>query len=119
MSPEIQLTIAAGGAVLSTLVTFVIVALLIRLIGEQEDSAILCEIRLLREEVASYKDRVVNHNYIIYDHTRNAIVGDVPATVSRVGGITPFRAWHIDPKHTGEKVRVLAILTDGEQSAIF
>lgn len=120
MDPLIQITIAAIGGVSTTIITLVILAVLIRLLPEQQDLEILSEIRLLREEVKAYsRERVVNHNYIIYDHTRNAIVGDVTGTVAKDGGVTKFRPFGIDSKHAGDRVRLLAILSDGEGANIF
>lgn len=116
MDPSLQITIAAFGSVVSTLVALAIVAMLVRLLGEQQDTEILREIRLLRDEVRGYGERV--NNFIIFDHTANRIVGDVAGTVGPEGEVTKFRPFGIEG-HTGHRVRLLAILSDGKEARLF
>ena len=116
MDPSLQLAIAAFGSIASTLTALAIVAILVRLLGEQQDTEILCEIRLLREEMKEHR-RITN--YIIFDHTANRIVGDVAGTVGPEGGVTKFRPFKIEPKYKAHRVRLLAILSDGEDAHLF
>jgi len=80
---------------------------------------LLTVVGLWRGQEVRQRGYTANHNYIIYDHTRNAIIGDIPATVAKDGGVIGHRLWGIDPKYAGDRVRLLAILSDGEDSGLF
>jgi len=116
MGIETQVAIAAVGSISTVLIALVIVALLVRLIGEQEDDVILHEIRNIRKEI---KDCKTVNNYFIFDHTRNAIVGDTAGVINDQGEVTKFRKFDVDQKHRGKLVRVIVVLQDGEKSQIF
>lgn len=117
MDPSLQITVAAFGSVASAITALVIVAILVRLLGEQQDTEILREIRLLCNEVKGYGERV--NNYIVFNHTANRIVGDVAGTVGPEGEVTKFRPLQIEKKYLGHRVRLLAILSDGEDAKLF
>lgn len=84
-------------------------------VAAQERRTIIDRIEKLRKE-----NREQTKNYIIFNHTRNAIIEDALGYVTRAGKVTitgePLK---IDSKYVAREVRLLVILKDGEDAGGF
>ena len=84
--------------------------------ASKERRTIIDRIERLRKENSG---RITN-NYIIFNHTRNAVIEDALGYVTKEGGVKitgdPFK---IDPKYVAREVRLLVILKDGEDAGGF
>ena len=64
--------------------------------------------------------RTSTHNYIIFNHTRNAVIEDALGYVTEDGKVRitgdPLK---IDPKYVAKEVRLLVILKNGEDAGGF
>lgn len=78
--------------------------------ASQERRTIIDRIERLRTERAT-------NNYIIFNHTRNAVIEDALGYVTDGGKVRitgePLK---IDPKYVAREVRLLVILKDGEDA---
>lgn len=86
------------------------------LVGGQR--TLIDRIERLQRQIESSQERT--NNYIIFNHTRNAVIEDALGYVTPQGGVKITGApLKIEPKYFLKEVRLLVILKDGETAGGF
>lgn len=86
--------------------------------ASQERRTIVDRIERLRSQLEINEGRV--RNFIIFNHTRNAVIEDALGYVTDEGKVRITGApLKIEPKYVAREVRLLVILKDGEDAGGF